>query len=84
MKHTPGPWETSSNGIDWDVCEENGGNMIADLKDCENDEANARLIAKAPEMYEFIKAWIDFRNGKDTDPKELWLMATQAIAEIEE
>lgn len=50
VTHTPGPWETSSNGTDWDVCQENAGDMIADLKDCPNAQANARLIAAAPDL----------------------------------
>ena len=51
-KHTPGPWETSVNGEgQWDVCEEGGGDMIADLAGCpKNAEANAKLIARAPAL----------------------------------
>ncbi len=49
---TPGTWETSSNGTEWDVCADNAGDMIADLSQCGNaaeQEANARAIAALPE-----------------------------------
>lgn len=45
--HTPGPWETSvnSNG-DFDVCGGHGGDIIADLSGCDNQQANSlRIIA---------------------------------------
>ena len=50
-----GKWETSSvanesGGVDWDVCEAGGGDMIADLQGCDNAEEHARLIASAPDM----------------------------------
>lgn len=52
---TPGPWETSSNAKgQWDVCMEDAGDMIADLSGCDNQEANARLIAAAPTMYSYV------------------------------
>lgn len=52
MSATQGPWETSVNAEGhWDVCAEGGGDMIADLSECpENAEANARLIAAAPDL----------------------------------
>mgnify|MGYP001575492905 CR=1 FL=1 len=53
MKHTPGSWETSSNADNqWDVCMEGAGDMIADLSGCNNQEANACLIAAAPQLLE--------------------------------
>ena len=56
--HTPGPWETSVNDEgQWDVCAEGGGDMVADLADCpESAEANARLIAAAPDLLAALKA----------------------------
>ena len=58
MQHTPGPWEVSistspeykPNGLAWDVCLPDGGDMLADLRNCNNAEANAILIATAPEL----------------------------------
>lgn len=54
---TPGPWETSVNDEgQWDVCAEGGGDMVADLADCpESAEANARLIAAAPDLLAALK-----------------------------
>ena len=54
MAHTKGEWETAVStspeykpkGEAWDVCMENGGDMLADLKDCPNAEANAKHIVK--------------------------------------
>ena len=47
-------WETSVNGDgQWDVCEEGGGDMVADLAGCgtlKQQERRARLIAAAPDM----------------------------------
>ena len=58
-KHTPGPWETSvcqtDTGVEWTVSGPNGGDMIADLSQCDNAEANARLSAAAPEMLDALK-----------------------------
>lgn len=56
MKHTPGPWEISvdTHG-NLDICMTGAGDMIADLKDCLNAEANASLIAAAPELLEAAK-----------------------------
>ena len=56
MTHTPGPWETSSctsvfsDLTDWDVCMPGGGDMICDLRHTDNAEANANLIAAAPDL----------------------------------
>lgn len=43
----------------------------------------------APDLLAFARKWVDFRNGVlepdggDIDLKELWFMATQAIAKAE-
>lgn len=57
---TPGPWETSVNDEgQWDVCAEGGGDMVADLADCpESAEANARLIAAAPDLLAALRLTI--------------------------
>jgi hypothetical protein len=50
MKHTPGPWETSTlDGGEWQVCGPGGGDTIAALYNG-NEEANANLIAAAPDL----------------------------------
>jgi hypothetical protein len=54
--HTPGPWEISKNEAgELDICEAGAGNMLADLAKCKNAEANARLIAAAPDLLEALR-----------------------------
>lgn len=67
-KHTPGPWSyaipgdsfvASSNGL---ICRRpavSGGGGAPN-----NWEANARLIAAAPDLLAFVKDWLD-RQGSD-------------------
>jgi hypothetical protein len=58
--HTPGPWEISKNEAgELDICEAGAGNMLADLAKCKNAEANARLIAAAPDLLEALRGLID-------------------------
>jgi len=53
MPHTPGPWRISKDG---DFLEAPNGDPIADLRylHLPNNEANARLIAAAPELLEAL------------------------------
>ncbi len=71
-KHTPGPWllraqavarhgfyiETSNRSEKDSFIAEVGGG----LQSAEEIKANAKLIAEAPEMYEFIKRWISMQT----------------------
>lgn len=67
-KHTPGPWTWESGwyapcpGDSCDIRKYNGdgsyewvGTVNTQFTTIENGEANARLIAAAPEMYELLK-----------------------------
>ena len=62
-QHTPGPWEATGNLVRSPMAKELGsGVMLAECSDrwfvkVNSDEAkaNARLIAKAPEMLEALK-----------------------------
>ena len=66
-KPTPGPWETSVNDEgQWDVCAEGGGDMVADLSASEHGEADARLIAAAPDLLAALKAM--FADACDCGP----------------
>lgn len=53
-KHTPGPWEAAHNGNYWEIVA--GREFIGDtcaskhLDSGDNGEANARLIAAAPDL----------------------------------
>lgn len=84
-QHTPGPWETSSNSDgDWDVCGPDGGDMIADLKGCDNAEANARLIAAAPELLAALKGAEQIISVSDGHWQAALEKIRAAIAKAEE
>ena len=65
-QHTPGPWQTTKHQraslaeASIEVASA-GGRPICDMGDYPNEEdgANARLIAKAPEMYALLQAFVD-------------------------
>ncbi len=58
-KHTPGPWEA----IGLDIRNQDDTNIVS-LKYEENNtdevEANARLMAAAPDLLEALQIWIRF------------------------
>lgn len=64
MKHTPGPWQFTTNmyGIDnmqvYGVEDKNGPSGVANCGYGEGSEANARLIAAAPELLEACQAYV--------------------------
>lgn len=85
-KHTPGPWETSVNGdLQWDVCAPGAGDMIADLEGCDNQEANANLIASAPELLQALKDVVNAHDVKMgiSSVKLRIELANQAITKAE-
>ena len=85
MKHTSGNWIVSQvSEFEIDVIDEKHKKTIATVIDWNEQRANANLIASAPELLAFTQKWIAFRNGEDIDPKELWFMATQAVAKAED
>ena len=79
--HTPGPWFTyfSERGI-WTVQEPRG--WIAELTpDRPNQEANARLIAAAPDLLEAAKAMTE--PAGEIAYRERWMALKAAIAKAE-
>jgi hypothetical protein len=56
-KHTPGPWVVSRTHAGYRIQEPALSRIIADIrwKSSGMDEANARLIAAAPEMAEALR-----------------------------
>ncbi|UXC20049.1 hypothetical protein [Comamonas squillarum] len=71
-KHTPGPWEAIGNLVRSPMYQPDGlpkGMQIAECKDgysqpfTEEAKANARLIAAAPELLDFIREWLDRQGG---------------------
>lgn len=58
-EHTPGPWKVRRDENVFDVITQNGNGITAcscaDRIDVKEDEANARLIAAAPDMLSALK-----------------------------
>ena len=88
MKHTPGPWEVleveSVVGGGWDIVDEKGNSIFTD------NNANARLIASAPELLEACKKAVQFLDdGNDAlefrrpYQYKVWKKCLQAIAKAE-
>lgn len=59
MSHTPGPWKAGSNGGTWGVCRVSGSEPVVWKMGGIPHEADARLIAAAPELLEACKALLD-------------------------
>lgn len=72
-RHTPGPWQANKRHNGWDVYAPDK-RVVAEIyrvAEPEICEANARLVAAAPELLEAAKrfiAWID--SGKRGFPSE--------------
>lgn len=63
--HTPGPWiarPTASLGPQFQVYPENDGHDIAIIYDHGNAEANARLIAAAPDLLATLQLDVIFHS----------------------
>ena len=64
--HTPGPWHTCFYMNTWAVAPDNDpGHMVASMHNAPVGEANARLIAAAPRMLEFIREYARLSLGTD-------------------
>jgi len=94
-KHTPGPWSThpmASCGV-WAVngihVAATGGDM-ADDADPDEQEANAKLIAAAPDLYvalqQILNEYVNVRewNNWDVDGDEAVIAARAALAKATE
>lgn len=66
-KHTPGPWRRSHESIDpeWDIVIAQHGVIVANVNACGQREANARLIAAAPELLEALEVCADALNPEN-------------------
>lgn len=67
-KHTPGPWNYGQESIDpeWWIVTIKGGLIVANVNARAHQEANARLIAAAPDLLrvaELLVSWLDEDEG---------------------
>jgi len=88
MSHTPGPWVNDSSHSEWGKNVVWAGDVvIAHVVDDQHDnaDANARLIAAAPELLAALKMAVRVMQDNDIDESmagefEIW---TDAIAKAE-
>lgn len=85
-KHTPGPWFSPEKTHGTRYVEARiGGGMLQEVAACgpteqpEQQAANARLIACAPELLEALKAFVEEIVPNDPHDR-LWAQARAAIA----
>lgn len=97
-KHTPGPWKVDKTYIPIkgavkrkklevrahveNLLLGNGWSLLADVTYSTNAEADAHLIAAAPELLEALKALVSHPNGSDKY-FEVLNKAVQAISRAE-
>ncbi len=84
-KWTPGPWTTDLGPNESaEICMAPDGELIADcyLMTTGNGSghANARLIAAAPELYEALQAFVNWRYAEDPDDGSVTDAAYAALA----
>ncbi len=83
VKHAPGPWKITHSEVNgYRVSDSTGWGVAVVLKDT-NDEANARLIATAPQMLEALEKIAEIGRQKgDARPQDAvscFLIAEEAI-----
>src|SRR4029078_8318433 len=81
QKHTPGPWEHDGDEV-YRITSEINSHPICTIDDLNGDdemEANARLIASAPELLEACKAYVN----SEKDSIALLELMEKAIAKAE-
>jgi hypothetical protein len=92
-KHTPGPWQwTKGDKYSYPRVGDSADHTIADVWDDsslavvsrEQGEANAQLIAAAPELLEALKLiYADMERGHSINPYEHKATVLAAIAKAE-
>jgi hypothetical protein len=87
--HTPGPWEAENNGHFWEISPKNivsaqpyrVGDVCASDPENPNSgiqEANARLIAAAPELLEALQNILAVAGVRIDDPRIVQFDAARA------
>ena len=77
MKHTEGNWTALNLHNNWLVVNEQTNNLI----EIRANEANAKLIAAAPEL---LEALMNIENDGNTIPDTIWEMRCNAIKKATE
>ena len=76
--HTPGPWLAVANDHYWEIrtFDEQIGDACASkyLTAGDNGEANARLIAAAPELLEALQEIVDYSGGAQNALEDEYVM----------
>ena len=85
MKHTPGPWEYGEErGCCREIHADNGPELYAIAQTRHGDpeicEANARLIAAAPDLLDELETLVRYAQGADIPPNVAVDRARAAIA----
>lgn len=83
VKHTPGPWRIEADRqhgehfdtilirtAEWDESGHERNFTVARITGCENAQANARLIAAAPDLLEALKEIAKGEGEFSRDPYE--------------
>lgn len=94
VKHTPGEWIVDGNFIqtdDYIICEVYSKNNYSkhpkcdqDIPDIKNGEANARLIASAPELLEACNRIQKLNGTQISMPSHEYQILKQVIAKSKE
>jgi hypothetical protein len=72
-KHTHGPWDVHEWALGWSISARNAHYTVCQLYDCINAEANARLIATAPDLLTSIKELLEICRWKCSPNDEVLL-----------
>lgn len=82
-KHIPGPWFYGQESADpeWYIVTIKGGLIIANVNAHHHQEANARLIAAAPDLLDFVK-WVA-AQGEPNNQMEIFKRARLLAAKAE-
>ena len=88
MKHTPGPWKIDTRAERLFIDADNFGTVCRFMMDPPNTsigretEANARLIAAAPDAYDLLKAAIErveLANNECNNIMAAWLNDARTV-----
>lgn len=82
-QHTPGPWKADKWATGWTVSAPDSHYSVCHLEGCNNADANARLIAAAPELLAACKMVVERVLESDQVTLEELDQVKAAIAKAE-